>query len=138
MFPAVVYTYVSLCARYRWQVPCYTQQYVKTVCVKCTHNTYTHCHDVMLCENSVLQIYNDSRALCNTLWGPSFEYSAELSTSPTRMCLVPWFNETESNPNEAAVRRIFGVSNGATSTSGFTYLLAVTALTIFSVLSTVM
>lgn len=62
-------------------------------------------------------------------------YSDDVSTSPTRRCLIPWFSESSSvNPNEVAVRRIFEVPDAATGTFGFTYLLVVT--TLVSILST--
>ena len=81
-------------------------------------------------------MYNDSRAMCNTLWGPSFVYSDDVSTSPTKRCLVPWFNEnSEVNPNEAAVQRIFQVPSAARGTFVFTFMLIVVPLvTILSVL----
>ena len=57
-------------------------------------------------------------------------YSDDVSTSLTRRCLVPWFNEdSAANPNEAVVRRIFNVPiNAAAGAFGFTNLLAVIAL----------
>ena len=72
-------------------------------------------------------MYNDSRALCNTLWGQSFVYSDDVSTSPTRRCLVPWFSEdSDVNPNEAVVRRIFNVPNAAAGAFEFRHLFLVT------------
>ena len=77
----------------------------------------------------IFQMYNDSRAMCNTLWGPSFVYSDDVSTSPTKRCLVPWFNEnSEVNPNEAAVQRIFQVPSGARGAFVFTFMLIVAPL----------
>ena len=57
-------------------------------------------------------------------------YSDDVSTSPTRRCLVPWFSEdSDVNPNEAVVRRIFNVPNAAGGACVFTKkLLVVTAL----------
>ena len=135
-FLTIIIVYILL--GYRWcsWTPYYTQSCLRTACVICRHTyIYIMLHMWMA---SPFQLYNDSRALCNTLWGPSFEYSTDVSTSPNRTCLVPWFNDTDTNPNEAVVRRIFGITNAATSAGGFTYLLAVTALTIFSVLSTLL
>ena len=77
-------------------------------------------------------MYNDSRAMCNTLWGPSFVYSDDVSTSPTRRCLVPWFNE---NSEVNAVQRIFQVPSAARGAFVFTFMLIVVPLvTILSVL----
>ena len=63
-------------------------------------------------------------------------YTDEVSTSPTRRCLVPWFNEnSEVNPNEAAVQRIFQVPSAAKGAFVFTLMLIVAPLvTILSVL----
>ena len=56
-------------------------------------------------------------------------YSNDVSTSPTRRCLVPWFPRNSSvNPNEAVVKRIFEVPDAATGTFGVTYLLVATTL----------
>ena len=56
-------------------------------------------------------------------------YSDDVSTSPTRRCLVPWFSEdSDVNPNEVVVRKIFNVPNAAAGTFGFPYLLVVTVL----------
>ena len=54
-------------------------------------------------------MYGDGRGICNILWGDSFKYSNQTTSTPDseRYCLVPTFPVGEENPNTAALRNIF-------------------------------
>ncbi len=53
--------------------------------------------------------YGSGRGICETLWGDSFIYADQTSSTPDseRYCLVPSFPVGEDNPNIPALRNIF-------------------------------
>lgn len=52
--------------------------------------------------------YGDAAGLCNTLWGDSFVYTEEEPDDTNRTCLSLWWPANETNPNNVAIRNIFG------------------------------
>ncbi len=54
-------------------------------------------------------IYGSGRGICETLWGDSFIYADQTSSTPDseRYCLVPSFPVGGDNPNIPALRNIF-------------------------------
>ena len=52
--------------------------------------------------------YGDGAGLCNTLWGDSFVYTEEELDDTNRTCLSLWWPANETNPNDMAIRNIFG------------------------------
>ena len=61
------------------------------------------------CFISHSSAYGSGRGICETLWGDSFIYANQTSSTPDseRYCLVPSFPVGEDNPNIPALRNIF-------------------------------
>ena len=74
-----------------------------------THtHTLTHTHALTHTHKTHREVYTDARGLCETLWGQSFTYSNQSETDPDRQCLTMTWNLNQTNPNEVALRNIFG------------------------------
>ncbi len=52
--------------------------------------------------------YGSGEGLCNTLWGPSFNYINVSSNDPDRQCMTVTWDVDQPNPNNVALRNIFG------------------------------
>ena len=96
-------TKVRFC--FHWYTTCLSNKKQLNL-VKCTMHEHTCDVHLYISHSSA---YGSGRGICETLWGDSFIYADQTSSTPDseRYCLVPSFPVGEDNPNIPALRNIF-------------------------------